>query len=170
MDNSKRLTEALQFAESFAVSSRVEFLTPELLLVGICCRNNEFMALCESYHVDYQKNLKEPIYGDLHNNFVPDTVGEYEILPSVSASYGLISSNSFVVIIIIHYQLIKLVLYNICQHISHVQSCSTYLLGNETGGRHTRGGVHLQHRDLSLLRDDVVDADDAIAVEDVVDV
>lgn len=83
MDNSKRLTEALQFAESFAVSSRVEFLTPEILLVGICCRNNEFMALCESYHVDYQKNLKEPIYGDLHNNFVPDTVGEYEILPSV---------------------------------------------------------------------------------------
>ena len=83
MDNSKRLTEALQFAESFAVSSRVEFLTPELLLVGICCRNNEFMALCESYHVDYQKNLKEPIYGDMHNNFVPDTVGEYEILPSV---------------------------------------------------------------------------------------
>lgn len=83
MENSKRLTEALQFAESFAVSSRVEFLTPELLLVGICCRNNEFMALCESYHVDYQKNLKEPIYGDLHNNFVPDTVGEYEILPSV---------------------------------------------------------------------------------------
>jgi ATP-dependent Clp protease ATP-binding subunit ClpA len=83
MDNSKRLTEALQFAESFAVSSRVEFLTPELLLVGICCRNNEFMALCESYPVDYQKNLKEPIYGDLHNNFVPDTVGEYEILPSV---------------------------------------------------------------------------------------
>lgn len=83
MDNSKRLTEALQFAESFAFSSRVEFLTPELLLVGICCRNNEFMALCESYHVDYQKNLKEPIYGDLHNNFVPDSVGEYEILPSV---------------------------------------------------------------------------------------
>ncbi len=83
MDKSKRLTEALQFAESFAVSSRVEFLTPELLLVGICCRNNEFMALCESYHVDYQKNLKEPIYGDMHNNFVPESVSEYEILPSV---------------------------------------------------------------------------------------
>ncbi len=83
MENSKRLTEALHFAESFAVSSRVEFLTPELLLVGICCRNNEFMALCDSYHVDYQKNLKEPIYGDLHNNFVPEEVGEYEILPSV---------------------------------------------------------------------------------------
>ena len=83
MDNSKRLTEALQFAESFAVSSRVEFLTPELLLVGICCRNNEFMALCESYHVDYQKNLKEPIYGDMQYNSVPEEVGEYEILPSV---------------------------------------------------------------------------------------
>ena len=83
MDNSKRLTEALQFAESFAVSSRVEFLTPELLLVGICCRNNEFMALCESYHVDYQKNLKELIYGDMQYNSVPEEVGEYEILPSV---------------------------------------------------------------------------------------
>lgn len=83
MDNSKRLTEAIQFAESFAVSSRVEFLTPELLLVGICCRNNEFMALCESYHVDYQKNLKEPIYGDMQYNSVPEEVGEYEILPSV---------------------------------------------------------------------------------------
>ncbi len=83
MENSKRLTEALQFAESFAVSSRAEFLTPELLLVGICCRNNEFMALCESYHVDYQKDLKEPIYGDMLTNFVPDSVGEYEIVPSV---------------------------------------------------------------------------------------
>lgn len=62
MENSKRLSEALHFAESFAVSSRVEFLTPELLLVGICCRNNEFMALCDIYHVDYQKDLKEPIY------------------------------------------------------------------------------------------------------------
>ena len=83
MENSKRLTEALQFAESFAVSSRVAFLTPELLLVGICCRNNEFMALCESYHVDYQKDLKEPIYGDMQYNSVPEEVGEYEILPSV---------------------------------------------------------------------------------------
>ncbi len=83
MENSKRLTEALQFAESFAVTSRAEFLTPELLLIGICCRNNEFVALCDSYHVDYQKQLKEPIYGDMHFNSVPDSVGEYEILPSV---------------------------------------------------------------------------------------
>ncbi len=83
MENSKRLSEALHFAESFAVTSRVEFLTPELLLVGICCRNNEFMALCDSYHVDYQKELKEPIYGDMQYNSVPDEVGEYEILPSM---------------------------------------------------------------------------------------
>ena len=83
MENSKRLTEALHFAESFAVSSRVEFLTPELLLVGIICRNTEFMALCDSYHVDYQKELKEPIYGDMMYNSVPEEVGEYEILPSM---------------------------------------------------------------------------------------
>lgn len=83
MENSKRLSEALHFAESFAVTSRVEFLTPELLLVGICCRNNEFMALCDSYHVDYQKDLKEPIYGDMQYNSVPEEVGEYEILPSM---------------------------------------------------------------------------------------
>ena len=83
MENSKRLSEALHFAESFAVTSRVEFLTPELLLVGICCRNNEFMALCDSYHVDYQKELKEPIYGDMMYNSVPEEVGEYEILPSM---------------------------------------------------------------------------------------
>lgn len=82
MNQSKRLTEALQFAESLAVSNRAEFLTPELLLIGICCRNKEFMALCQSYHVDYQKNLKEPIYGDMHSNYVPDSVGKYEILPS----------------------------------------------------------------------------------------
>lgn len=82
MNNSKRLKDALHFAENFAISSRLEFITPELLLVGICCRTNEFVDLCESYHVDYQKDLKEPIYGEMIEH-VPDDVAEYELLPSV---------------------------------------------------------------------------------------
>lgn len=81
MKNSKRLTDALHFAESFAANDRLEFLTPELLLVGICCRTNEFVELCESYHVDYQKDLKEPIYAELTDR-VPDEVTEYTLLPS----------------------------------------------------------------------------------------
>lgn len=82
MNNSKRLKDALHFAENFAITSRLEFITPELLLVGICCRTNEFVDLCESYHVDYQKDLKEPIYGEMIEH-VPDDVAEYELLPSV---------------------------------------------------------------------------------------
>lgn len=82
MNNSKRLKDALHFAENFAISSRLEFITPELLLVGICCRTNEFVDLCDSYHVDYQKDLKEPIYGEMIEH-VPDDVAEYELLPSV---------------------------------------------------------------------------------------
>lgn len=82
MNNSKRLKDALHFAENFAISSRLEFITPELLLVGICCRTNEFVDLCESYHVDYQQDLKEPIYGEMIEH-VPDDVAEYELLPSV---------------------------------------------------------------------------------------
>lgn len=82
MNNSKRLKDALHFAENFAISSRLEFITPELLLVGICCRTNEFVDLCESYHVDYQKDLKEPIYGEMIEH-VPDDVAEYELLPSL---------------------------------------------------------------------------------------
>ena len=82
MNNSKRLKDALHFAENFAITSRLEFITPELLLVGICCRTNEFVDLCDSYHVDYQKDIKEPIYGEMIE-YVPDDVTEYEILPSL---------------------------------------------------------------------------------------
>lgn len=83
MENSKRLTEAYEFAFSMATNSRLEFLTPELLLVGICCRTTEFVDLCESYHVDYQKDIKEQIYGEMYQgNEVPEEIGEYEILPS----------------------------------------------------------------------------------------
>ena len=82
MNNSKRLKDALHFAENFAITSRLEFITPELLLVGICCRTNEFVDLCDSYHVDYQKDLKEPIYGEMIEH-VPDDIAEYELLPSL---------------------------------------------------------------------------------------
>ena len=43
------------------------------------------------------------------------------------------------------------------------------MLGNETGGSHTRCGVHFEHGYLTLLRDDIVDADDAIAMKDIID-
>lgn len=81
MDNSKRLEEAFEFAISMATSSRLEFLTPELLLVGICCRTPEFIDLCDSYHVDFQKDIKEPIYGELYKgNEVPEDIEEYDIM------------------------------------------------------------------------------------------
>lgn len=64
-----------------ATSLRYEFVTPELLLVGICCRTEEFVALCEFYNVDYQKQIKEPIYA-MDQEQVPDDVAEYELLPS----------------------------------------------------------------------------------------
>ena len=75
MKYSQQLIEAIQFAESFALNSRLEFITPELLLVGICCRTKEFETLCDSYMVDYQKDLKEPIYATLTEH-VPEDIEE----------------------------------------------------------------------------------------------
>ena len=80
MNQTKRLTEALQFAETFASKSRWEYLTPELTLVGIVCRSTEFVDLCMSYHVDYQKDIKEPIYGNMTER-IPDNL-DYEMLLS----------------------------------------------------------------------------------------
>ena len=80
MNYTKRLADAVQFAENFSVNMRFEFLMPEMLLVGIVCRNEEFMRLCDSYHVDYQKQIKEPIYGH-HTEHVPEDI-EYILLPS----------------------------------------------------------------------------------------
>ena len=66
--------------------------------------------------------------------------------------------------------MLKLVLNNIRKYILHFQTGSTNLLGDETGCSHTWRGVHLKHRNLTLMRNDIVNADDAIAMEDVVDV
>ena len=82
MKYSQRLIEAIQFAESFALNSRLEFITPELLLVGICCRTKEFETLCDSYMVDYQKDLKDPIYATLTEH-VPEDIEEYELQASI---------------------------------------------------------------------------------------
>lgn len=82
MKYSQRLIESIQFAESFALNSRLEFITPELLLVGICCRTKEFETLCDSYMVDYQKDLKEPIYATLTEH-VPEDIEEYELQASI---------------------------------------------------------------------------------------
>ena len=81
MNYTQRLNDAIQFAGYFAINSRLEFITPELLLVGICCRTNEFVDLCESYHVDYQKDLKEPIYGQMCDH-VPEDI-DFQPMPSI---------------------------------------------------------------------------------------
>jgi len=78
MQKSERLKNAIQFAKSFAANDRLEFITPELLLVGICCRTEEFVKLCDSYNVDYQKDIKEPIYGSMGDR-VPDDIPEYQL-------------------------------------------------------------------------------------------
>ena len=85
MNYTERLNDALQFVEHFAIENRSEFLTPELMLVGICCRTEAFVALCESYHVDYQHELKEPIYAKMTEH-VPEEFGDYDIYPSVQYS------------------------------------------------------------------------------------
>ena len=67
----------------------------------------------------------------------------------------------------------ELVFHDFAQHLLDVQTCRTYLLGNEAGGGHARGGIDLKHIDhvvaVLVLRDDVVYADDAIGMQDVVD-
>lgn len=82
MKNTERLDKAVHFAEQMSLTSRLEFVTPEMLLVGICCTTEEFTELCESYFVDYQKDIKEPIYATMSEGMVPEEVGDYELLPS----------------------------------------------------------------------------------------
>lgn len=66
-----------------AVNSRYMFVTPELMLIGICCRTEEFDRLCQSFNVDMQKDIKEPIYAEMGMGMtVPESVEEYELLPS----------------------------------------------------------------------------------------
>ena len=54
------------------------------------------------------------------------------------------------------------------QYIFDVEPGGTHLLGDETGGGHARRGVYLQQVDVVALGNDVVDADDAVAAQNVV--
>lgn len=67
---------------------------------------------------------------------------------------------------------LKLVLHYVGQHVLDVESGGTYLLRNEACSGHARSSVDFDHVDdiiaIGILRDDIVDADDAVAVQDVV--
>ena len=64
----------------------------------------------------------------------------------------------------------KLVLNNIRQHVLHLQAGSTNLLRNKAGSCHAWRGVHLKHGDFSFWRDDVVNADNAITMQNIINV
>jgi len=77
MEQTQRLQDAIGYGGAMAVDLRVEFITPEVLLLGICCANKEFRQLCKNYHVDPQKDIKEPICLNL-GDIVPEEVEDYE--------------------------------------------------------------------------------------------
>ena len=58
---------------------------------------------------------------------------------------------------------------DVCHYFADVEAGGTDLLRDETGGGHTGGGIDLEEIDDVALGDDVVDADNAVAAEDVVD-
>ena len=68
---------------------------------------------------------------------------------------------------------LELVFDNVGKHVGHFQACGAHLLWNETGSCHARSGVNLKHVDavaaVRVLGDYVVYADNAIAVQDVID-
>ena len=68
---------------------------------------------------------------------------------------------------------LELVLDDVGEDVGEIEAGGADLLGDEAGDCHARGGVDLQQIDVvgavSILGDDVVDADDAVAMQDVVD-
>lgn len=68
---------------------------------------------------------------------------------------------------------LELVFYDVGEDVGEGEAGGADLLGNETGGGHAGGCVDLQQVDVvsavRILGDDEVDADDAVAVQDVVD-
>ncbi len=77
MEQTQRLQDAIGYGGAMAVELRVEFITPEVLLMGICCANKEFRQLCKNYHVDPQKDIKDPICANL-GDIVPEEIENYE--------------------------------------------------------------------------------------------
>ena len=66
------------------------------------------------------------------------------------------------------FALCEALLYDFGKHLLDVEACCTHLLGNEAGGGHARCGVYLQEVELVTLGDDIVDADDTMATQDVI--
>ena len=75
--NSFKLNRVLEFAINFSISSRYEFVTPEIILLGIC-QTDEFAAVCTAFGLDYNEEIKEPICAAAINK-VPEEVGEYNL-------------------------------------------------------------------------------------------
>lgn len=55
MKKSKELRTAIQAAKKIVAEKRLEFLTPELLLLGICNTSKGFENLCSSYTFSLQQ-------------------------------------------------------------------------------------------------------------------
>ena len=60
---------------------------------------------------------------------------------------------------IVHCQLVKLVFYNICHHIFHLQTGSPYLLWDKTGCRHARSRIDFEQFWFTVRRNDIIHTD-----------
>ncbi len=77
MEQTHRLQEAIGYGGAWAVDKRVEYVTPEVLLLGIAYANTEFQWLCSKYHVQLIDDIKDPILANL-GDFVPKDVTDYQ--------------------------------------------------------------------------------------------
>lgn len=68
---------------------------------------------------------------------------------------------------------LELVLDDVGEDVGQREAGGTHLLGDKAGGGHAWGCVYLQQVDVvtavGVLGDDIVDTDDAVAVQNVVD-
>lgn len=65
MENNIRLQKALDFAVNFATNLKLEFLTPEAILLGIIVMNDEFKELARGYFTDIENDFKNPLIKEL---------------------------------------------------------------------------------------------------------
>ena len=72
-----------------------------------------------------------------------------------------------------YFRWLELILDDVGEDVCQTQSGGAHLLGNEAGSGHAGGCVNFQQVDVvgavGVLGDDIVDADDAVAVQDVID-
>lgn len=79
MNFTERLNNAIIFADQLATTNRWEFLTPEVLVLGIYNTIPEFINICNRYSIGYD-DLKDNAL--LANTVVPATVEDYILEPS----------------------------------------------------------------------------------------